>query len=144
MGNFNSCCAYANGSTPRQPRDSKSGSKNGQFKRSASSGAGLSTGAGLEHFNNGVSNEQKPILKTPRHGQSCGNLQHISEREPDDWETDPSIHPTTGTIFMEKSKQCIQSKFWVVKIHSLSLICNQYLCYTLKKRGIGALLHLPI
>ena len=37
-----------------------------------------------------------------------GNLQHISEREPDDWEEDPSLHPTTETMFMEKSKQSIR------------------------------------
>jgi len=45
-----------------------------------------------------------------RHEESIGNLQHISEREPDDWEEDPSLHPTTETLFMEKSKQSIQSK----------------------------------
>ena len=110
MGNIKSCCAYGTGSTPRQYRDDKSGLKTGQFRRSASSGAGLATHAGLDTFN-GVSDNPKPNLKPPRHGESCGNLQHISEREPDDWETDPSLHPTTGTIFMEKSKQSIQSKF---------------------------------
>lgn len=36
--------------------------------------------------------------------ESVGNLQHISEREPDDWEEDPSLHPTTETMFMGKSK----------------------------------------
>lgn len=41
---------------------------------------------------------------------SASNLQHISEREPDDWKEDPSLHPTTGTMFMEKSKQAIQSE----------------------------------
>ena len=30
-----------------------------------------------------------------------------SEREPDDWEDDPSLHPTHTTMFMEKSKQAI-------------------------------------
>ena len=48
------------------------------------------------------------ILRT--NAPSVGNLQHISEREPDDWEEDPSLHPTTETMFMEKSKQAIQSK----------------------------------
>ena len=43
--------------------------------------------------------------------ESTGNLQHISEREPDDWEEDPSLHPTTETMFMEKSKQSIRSQF---------------------------------
>jgi hypothetical protein len=42
--------------------------------------------------------------------ESSGNLQHISEREPDDWEEDPSLHPTTETMFMEKSKQSIRLK----------------------------------
>ena len=45
-----------------------------------------------------------------RDAPSVGNLQHISEREPDDWEEDPSLHPTTETMFMEKSKQAIQSE----------------------------------
>ena len=41
---------------------------------------------------------------------SINNLQHISEREPDDWDSDPSIHPSAGTIFMERSKKAIESK----------------------------------
>ena len=52
------------------------------------------------------SNNTHPV----RHEESVGNLQHISEREPDDWEEDPSLHPTTETLFMEKSKQSIQSE----------------------------------
>ena len=52
------------------------------------------------------SNNSHPV----RHEESIGNLQHISEREPDDWEEDPSLHPTTETLFMEKSKQSIQSE----------------------------------
>lgn len=39
---------------------------------------------------------------------SGGNLQHISEREPEDWDTDPSLHPKARTIFLERSK--IESK----------------------------------
>ncbi|KAK7576253.1 hypothetical protein V9T40_012539 [Parthenolecanium corni] len=35
---------------------------------------------------------------------SVGNLQHISEREPEDWDTDPSLHPKARTIFLERSK----------------------------------------
>jgi hypothetical protein len=51
----------------------------------------------------------RKIGPSPKPEEGAGNLQHISEREPDDWETDPSLHPTTGTLFMEKSKQSIQS-----------------------------------
>ena len=119
MGNVKSCCVFANGSTPRHYRDSdkKSGSKkpNGHFRRSASSGSGLAGSGnghgGLEDVNGVVSTHPGSNLSAPQHEESCGNLQHISEREPDDWETDPSLHPTTGTLFMEKSKQSIQSKW---------------------------------
>lgn len=38
------------------------------------------------------------------------NLQHISEREPDDLDRDPSVHPSATTLFIEKSKRAIQSK----------------------------------
>lgn len=40
---------------------------------------------------------------------SVTNLQHISEREPEDWDSDPSLHPCAGTIFLERSKQAIES-----------------------------------
>ncbi|KAL7287994.1 cyclin-Y-like protein 1 [Trichogramma pretiosum] len=40
---------------------------------------------------------------------SVNNLQHISEREPDDWDSDPSIHPSAATIFMERSKKSIEN-----------------------------------
>lgn len=31
-----------------------------------------------------------------------GNLQHISEREPEDWNSDPSLHPKARTMFLER------------------------------------------
>lgn len=37
------------------------------------------------------------------------NLQHISEREPDDLDQDPSLHPTAGPLFLTKSKQVIEN-----------------------------------
>ncbi|KAJ8680464.1 hypothetical protein QAD02_016251 [Eretmocerus hayati] len=40
---------------------------------------------------------------------SINNLQHISEREPEDWDSDPSLHPCTATIFIERSKQSIEN-----------------------------------
>lgn len=40
---------------------------------------------------------------------SVNNLQHISEREPDDGDTDPSQHPSCKTIFMERSKASIEN-----------------------------------
>lgn len=47
----------------------------------------------------------------PEGGISVNNLQHISEREPEDWDSDPSLHPCAGTIFMERSKQAIESGY---------------------------------
>lgn len=47
----------------------------------------------------------------PEGGISVNNLQHISEREPEDWDSDPSLHPCAGTIFMERSKQAIESTY---------------------------------
>ncbi|XP_054708758.1 cyclin-Y-like protein 1 [Uloborus diversus] len=36
--------------------------------------------------------------------ESIFNLQHISEREPEDFDGDPSTHPTAGPLFMQRSK----------------------------------------
>ncbi|XP_013390644.1 cyclin-Y-like protein 1 [Lingula anatina] len=36
------------------------------------------------------------------------NLQHISEREPEETDGDPSNHPTTGTLFLSRSKADLQ------------------------------------
>lgn len=46
------------------------------------------------------------VNQNDEHGShlSPGNLQHISEREPEDWDTDPSLHPKAKTIFLERSK----------------------------------------
>lgn len=45
------------------------------------------------------------VHEFPQEGEeSVGNLQHISEREQDDWNTDPSVHPKVATIFLERSK----------------------------------------
>lgn len=49
------------------------------------------------------------VNEFPQEGEeSVGNLQHISERECDDWNTDPSVHPKVATIFLERSK--VESK----------------------------------
>nr|CAG4640916.1 EOG090X07IC [Eulimnadia texana] len=47
------------------------------------------------------------VTAGPRREESTGNIQHISEREPDDLQLDPSLHPQTVTMFMELSKQAI-------------------------------------
>lgn len=58
----------------------------------------------------------------PEGEESIGNLQHISEREPEDWDADPSLHPKAGTIFMERSKVSLESKI-ICSIHLIINIC---------------------
>ena len=50
----------------------------------------------------------------PRREESMANLQHISEREPEDWQSDPSLHPKTETIFMERSRAAIHGNIYCV------------------------------
>ncbi|XP_073986976.1 cyclin Y [Rhodnius prolixus] len=45
----------------------------------------------------------------PEGEESIGNLQHISEREIEDWDTDPSLHPKAGTLFLERSKISLEN-----------------------------------
>lgn len=53
------------------------------------------------------------VNEFPQEGEeSVGNLQHISEREHDDWNTDPSVHPKVATIFLERSK--VESEFCLI------------------------------
>lgn len=98
MGAKHSCCAY---SSPRTERGKKD--KSGRIKDPRDLG-GESERYEPRHVNGGAGE-----LGGGRVSESCGNLQHISEREPDDWEVDPSLHPTTETMFMEKSKQSIRN-----------------------------------
>uniref|UniRef100_A0A6B2EEB7 Putative cyclin n=1 Tax=Phlebotomus kandelakii TaxID=1109342 RepID=A0A6B2EEB7_9DIPT len=37
------------------------------------------------------------------------NLPHISEREAADGDVDPSVHPSAATMFLERSKQCLEN-----------------------------------
>lgn len=45
----------------------------------------------------------------PEGDTSTNNIQHISEREADDGDADPSQHPTAGTLFMERSKTSLEN-----------------------------------
>lgn len=85
MGAKHSCCAY---SSPRTGQSKDKGRKEKERQE--------------ERYEPRQVDSSKRI-------ESSGNLQHISEREPDDWEEDPSLHPTTETMFMEKSKQSIRN-----------------------------------
>jgi len=124
MGNIKSCCSYGSPTSSPSRNDSKNRKRrtNGHFSGSiqgrpkedysgeysaVTSGVSSHPGQGGLYTSGGPqgSNNSHPV----RHEESLGNLQHISEREPDDWEEDPSLHPTTETLFMEKSKQSIQN-----------------------------------
>jgi len=129
MGNIKSCCSYGSPTSSPSRNDSKH-SKDGRGKRrtnghysgsiqgraredytgeysAGTSGVSSHPGQGGLYTAGGQSGSNNS--HTVRHEESIGNLQHISEREPDDWEEDPSLHPTTETLFMEKSKQSIQN-----------------------------------
>ena len=124
MGQGQSCCAYAsarspapdraqgNGSGKKNKRRRKSGAQAVQGHAHHSQGLGGDLAKDPNYHNDdpsGGSNGGLGVAASKREG-STGNLQHISEREPDDWKEDPSLHPTTVTMFMEKSKHSIQSK----------------------------------
>lgn len=60
------------------------------------------------HFNQGGGGVEG-CVEEPCEEQQC-NLQHISEREPDDLDQDPSLHPSAGPLFLLKSKTVIESE----------------------------------
>lgn len=56
---------------------------------------------------NDVAERRVQEQQEPGRVESTANLQHISEREPEDWQSDPSLHPKAETIFMERSRAAI-------------------------------------
>ena len=122
MGQGQSCCAYATGRSP-DPDRRDSGSGNGKPKQRSRKSGAPAAAAQTHHQPALASQHPDPHHEADgggltangagnggRREGSASNLQHISEREPDDWQEDPSLHPTTVTMFMEKSKQAIQSE----------------------------------
>lgn len=113
MGNVESCCAY--GASPRSDRTPKL-KPGGAYRGSNNRSNGHYAHQQLRNEYDGISPDPGGTNRgfpgtsgPPRSEESCGNLQHISEREPDDWEQDPSLHPTRETLFMEKTKKSIQN-----------------------------------
>ncbi|XP_046385837.1 cyclin-Y-like protein 1 isoform X2 [Ischnura elegans] len=110
MGNKQSCCKC---STP------VGGVRRGSLGDHATSGAGGSSGVSL------VTSGCRNLNRVPNSGswygavrlqdslqegeESTGNLQHISEREPEDWQADPSLHPKAATIFLERSRASVHN-----------------------------------
>ncbi|CAH8467007.1 unnamed protein product [Heterobilharzia americana] len=59
----------------------------------------------------GMSTEPSDFMLSSIYTQSStSNLQHISEREPDDAEADPSLNPTKRTLFMQRSSKDIEKR----------------------------------
>ena len=118
MGNATSCCVYtrrpgtsSSGSTPSSGHKVKKQQrrKNGHYVPTQIPGGNLRVTEEY-HVSSNDPTVSGSVGVAGQREESVGNLQHISEREPDDWEEDPSLHPTTETMFMGKSKQSIQSK----------------------------------
>ncbi len=123
MGNSESCCIYPSN---RPSSDGSSGKKKGSRRANGANASNsahapdeytLAVDGGANAGSTAAAAAEAASSTGNRREESVGNLQHISEREPDDWEEDPSLHPTTETLFMEKSKQAIISKF------TKSIIC---------------------
>lgn len=76
MGNKNSCCSFGSPSPPARKAKAK----------------------------------DPPVFEETRRNDfpdgavSTNNLQHISEREGDDGDADPSVDPSAATLFLERSK----------------------------------------
>lgn len=52
---------------------------------------------------------KKDCADPPHSEESTSNLQHISEREPEDFDQDPSTHPTAGPLFMQRSRSDVRN-----------------------------------
>ena len=94
MGNVPiSCCRNK---SPRLPHSSRRGS--GTYRETSRNSYPYSNNDQLRDINNVRNGEDKDSNKNPSH-----ILQHISEREPDDSETDPSSNPIDRPIFATRS-----------------------------------------
>ena len=81
MGNKSSCCSFGSPSPPARKAKTKDPPVFEEARRNDFTDGAVST----------------------------NNLQHISEREGDDGDADPSVDPTTATLFLERSKQNVEN-----------------------------------
>jgi len=97
MGNKYSCCAWRG--SRRSLTDSKTWTRNGRGGGDCEEFPGNDSYGGYGYANEPLGREE-----------SGRDLQHISEREPDDMAKDPSVHPSATTLFIERSKKAIESE----------------------------------
>ena len=102
MGNRQSFCCE--GGSPRASRRSL------REDRYAPAGAATAGGVPVPGAPPGGGAEPDGREPPRQREESAANLQHISEREPDDLNDDPSLHPTVGPLFVERSKSNIESE----------------------------------
>ncbi|CAH8461731.1 unnamed protein product [Heterobilharzia americana] len=70
----------------------------------------------------GMSTEPSDFMLSSIYTQSStSNLQHISEREPDDAEADPSLNPTKRTLFMQRSSKDIEKRFGKFELNTIGM-----------------------
>lgn len=81
MGNKNSCCSFGSPSPPARKAKAKDPPVFEETRRT----------------------------DCPDGAASANNLQHISEREGDDGDADPSVDPSAATLFLERSKQSLEN-----------------------------------
>lgn len=94
MGNKNSCCSYSSPPPARKTTAAHLNHPNSNHHHHQS------------HHNS--NNKDQPAVfevQLAEGDQSTHNIQHISEREEADGDTDPSCHPSAATMFLERSKQ---------------------------------------
>ncbi|CAE1151626.1 Cyclin-Y-like protein 1-A,Cyclin-Y-like protein 1,Cyclin-Y-like protein 2,Cyclin-Y-like protein 1-B,Putative cyclin-Y-like protein 3,Cyclin-Y [Acanthosepion pharaonis] len=93
MGNSQSCCAY---SSPKQIQNARHKQKEDIYRPACPEDIGASGPGGVSVVGGLTSGGAQK--------QSHSNLQHISDREPEDIDGDPSNNPTARTLFLARSK----------------------------------------
>lgn len=110
MGSQHSCCVCGGAASPSPESSHRNGSTSTHLQSSQRSTQ--------YHHHHLQQQHQRPsqlsIDKSGATTANCSapgsaNLQHISEREPDDWNDDPSLHPSVGPLFLQKTQTCSQN-----------------------------------
>lgn len=105
MGNKNSCCSYSS-PPPARKQPHGGGGNGGTSGNGSGHPAGHSNHSG-HHPHGHHTKDGHPHafeVQLADGDQSTQNIQHISEREEADGDTDPSCHPSAATMFLERSK----------------------------------------